>query len=101
VWVTLEQPWDQVVAAVGDDDPALLVLEVPDSEVVAYEWHEQGKGYREALVPAELLNRHPAYRAWECDECGAAAPERTSRWESEVVETIAGPMRVTSCPDCR
>jgi hypothetical protein len=101
VWVTLERPWDLAVAPVADDDPALLVIEVPDDAVADYEWIEEDKGYREALVPADVLNRHPVYRAWQCDECGAVAPERTPGWRSEVIETIFEPVCITTCSACR
>jgi hypothetical protein len=35
------------------------VIEAPESAVVPCEWTEEGKGYREFLVPADELNRHP------------------------------------------
>ncbi len=35
----------------------LLMLEIPEGEVLPYEWEEEDKPYREFCVPAELLNR--------------------------------------------
>jgi hypothetical protein len=54
VWVS-DRPLD-AEGAVGRD---LLVVEVPDSELEPFEWLEEGKGYREFLVPADVLNRYP------------------------------------------
>lgn len=42
----------------GGDVDTILVLEIPEAELVEFEWVEDGKPYREFLVPAELLNRH-------------------------------------------
>jgi len=33
-----------------------FVLEIPDQDLVSYEWMEEGKGYREWCVPAALAN---------------------------------------------
>jgi integrase len=101
VWVTLERPWDLTISGEPPGDPALLVIEVPDDEIVAYEWIEEGKGYREALVPAEVLNKWPVYRGLECDECGAIAREGTAGWRVEDVDTpLQRRLRVTTCPRC-
>ena len=36
----------------------MLSLEIPGGVVAPYEWVEAGKGYREFLVPAEIVNRY-------------------------------------------
>jgi hypothetical protein len=40
----------------GVDGVMLLAVEVPANTVEPYEWIEEGKPYREFLVPATLLN---------------------------------------------
>lgn len=42
----------------GTKGDQLLLLEIPESEVLQYEWEEEGKPYREFCVPAEILNRN-------------------------------------------
>ena len=53
VWVTADEPLDEQ----DIPGPDVLVLEIPAAVFEEYEWVEEGKGYREALVPAEILNR--------------------------------------------
>jgi hypothetical protein len=103
VWVTVDRPWDLTIAGPPPgDDPALLVVAIPSELFDRYEWVEEGKGYREALVPAGELNRYPVWRAWECAECGRIAPEDTPGWRSELLEHPFGGdrERVSACPDC-
>jgi hypothetical protein len=38
----------------GADDDTLLLLKIPKSIIAEYEWIEEGKPYREFLVPASL-----------------------------------------------
>jgi hypothetical protein len=54
VWLS-DRPNDQEMAAM---DGILLVVEVPALLVEPPEWIEEGKEYREFLVPAALLNSH-------------------------------------------
>jgi hypothetical protein len=52
VWLS-DVPWD-------DDFPpsALLAVELPDGLFEEFEWvNEPSTGYREALIPAERINR--------------------------------------------
>jgi hypothetical protein len=102
VWVTLERPWDLLITGPPPgDDPALLIVEVPETAVAESEWIEEGKGYRELLVPAEVLNRYPVHLAWECDECGAVAVEATPGWTSKLISTAWGErFRSSTCGDC-
>jgi hypothetical protein len=44
------------------EDPACFEVEVPDDILARYEWIEEGKGYREFLVPAAVLNAHQPRR---------------------------------------
>ena len=54
VWIS-DVPLDENEGAVGD---ALLLVEIATHLVKGYEWIEEGKPYREFLVPAIVLNRH-------------------------------------------
>jgi hypothetical protein len=55
VWVSSGSPLDENEGAAGD---GVVLLEIPDELFRAFEWIEEGKPYREALVPASELNRH-------------------------------------------
>jgi hypothetical protein len=52
LWVS-DRPLDANEGAWGD---TLLALEVPISVFEEYEWPEEGRGYRESLIPATTLN---------------------------------------------
>lgn len=77
VWVS-DVPLDVNEGASGDD---LIVVDVPDELFARYEWIEDGKPYREALVPARLLNLCPR----RLTETGATAAAHAV----EVVLSIA------------
>ena len=49
----------------GGDGDVILILDIPDEIFVEYEWVEEGKLYREALVPAAILNSFPSPRIAE------------------------------------
>ena len=55
VWVS-DRPLDINEGADGD---APLIVEIPEGVFAAHEWEEEGKPYREALIPAEIVNRYP------------------------------------------
>lgn len=52
VWFS-DVPLDGNEGAEGED---LLSVEIPDELFAEYEWIEDGKPYREALIPAEKVN---------------------------------------------
>jgi hypothetical protein len=54
VWVS-DEPLDINEGAQGD---VLLSVDVPESLFAEYEWVEDAKSHREALVPADVLNGH-------------------------------------------
>ena len=54
VWIS-NVPLNENEGAEGD---VLLTVEVPRKLIEPYEWVEEGKGYREFLVPAKVLNMH-------------------------------------------
>jgi hypothetical protein len=68
VWVTMERPWDMATGGTAGDDE-LLAIDIPYALFARYEWVEEGKPYREALIPAAELSHHEVWRAWECAEC--------------------------------
>jgi hypothetical protein len=43
----------------GASGDGLFVVEIPEAVLTPYEWIEEGKPYREWLVPATLLNACP------------------------------------------
>jgi len=53
VWFS-DVPLDAQDGAHGD---TLLAIDVPEEEIIKYEWPEEGKGFREFLIPAALANR--------------------------------------------
>ena len=61
VWVS-DTPLDENEGARGD---TILSLAIDPKLMEEYEWIEEGKGYREFLVPAKLLNEHARVRVHE------------------------------------
>jgi hypothetical protein len=54
VWLS-NRPLDENEGAEGD---IVLQVKIPEDVVSEYEWIEEGKPYREFLVPAEIINRY-------------------------------------------
>jgi hypothetical protein len=54
VWVS-NVPLDMNEGASGDV-PLELQTEMSESDLEQYEWIEEGKSYREWLIPAEIIN---------------------------------------------
>jgi len=52
VWVS-DRPLDNNEGASGE---TLLQIEIAEEVLTPYEWVEEGKPYREWLIPAEVLN---------------------------------------------
>ena len=52
VWLS-DRPLDAADCIDGD---TLLKIEIPETLLVDYEWIEDGKHYREWLIPAEVVN---------------------------------------------
>jgi hypothetical protein len=63
VWLS-DCPLDENEGAEG---PVLFSIKMSVSEVRPFEWVEDGKGYREFLVPAALVNSHGAPRVEKVD----------------------------------
>ena len=66
VWLS-DRVLDANEGAIGD---AVLFVEIPEEEIAPYAWI-QDIGYREFLVPAELVNRFDVRKSMICDECGS------------------------------
>jgi hypothetical protein len=41
-------------------DSSTVVVDIPDDLALRHEWLEEDRGYRQFLIPAELLNRYLA-----------------------------------------
>jgi hypothetical protein len=54
VWVSTEP----LTVNEGASGAALLSTVIPEDVFAEYEWVEDAKSYREALVPADVLNAH-------------------------------------------
>jgi hypothetical protein len=67
VWFS-DRPLDEQEGASGE---VLLSLRVPESAVAPYEWVEEGKPYREWLIPASLANAFLSTLTVEADELPA------------------------------
>lgn len=101
VWVTRDQPWSLATGGIASGD-ALLIVEIPEQLFHRFEWVEEDKGYREALIPAHELNRFPRWRAIECAECGRVERRGASGWvRDEWVNRITHARQGCDiCPDC-
>src|SRR5262245_8795484 len=53
VWVS-DRPLDNTEGASGE---ILLQVEIAETLIAAYEWVEEGKPYREWLIPSAVLNK--------------------------------------------
>jgi hypothetical protein len=58
VWVSADEPLTINEGAVG---AAVIAVDIPTELFEQYEWVEAHKPYREALIPATLLNQYPRY----------------------------------------
>jgi hypothetical protein len=73
VWLS-DRPLDANDGAEGN---AILVVEAPVGEVDPFEWVEEGKGYREFLIPAAVVNGWPRDRATDEDQEPGPDPDRS------------------------
>jgi len=58
VWIA-DRPLDENDGAISE---ALFEIEIDEADIAGFEWIEEGKAFREFLVPAAILNRHPRQR---------------------------------------
>lgn len=103
VWITRDAPWSLATGGLGQNADALVVVGIPDELFAQFEWvDEMETGYREALIPAADLNRHPRWLAWECAECERVDRCKSDGWQTH---TWANPLSgkresCHTCPDC-
>lgn len=72
VWLS-DVPLNENEGAKGN---VLLLVELPEETFVQYEWVEEGKAYREALIPAEIINRTKSVaRVLDDEFCQRDVPE--------------------------
>ncbi len=71
VWLS-DDVLDISEGAWGD---TVLELEIPENIVAQYEWIEEDKGFREFLVPADVVNRFGIKRRYEHPLGGCEKPE--------------------------
>ena len=64
VWLA-DRPLDANEGASGD---TVLFVDLPDEVAAKHEW-DQDIGYREFLVPAEIVNRFPVRVCLTCEFC--------------------------------
>jgi hypothetical protein len=67
VWFSAPSPLDLNEGADGD---VVLALDIPEDQLLRYEWIEEGKGYREFLIPAKLANQYGPPEVCEEDFAG-------------------------------
>jgi hypothetical protein len=72
VWVA-DRPLDYNEGCKGD---ILLGITIPTTLFVEYEWVEEGKPYRESLIPAALLNAHGPARYISDEEADSIPDDR-------------------------
>jgi hypothetical protein len=65
VWLS-DQPLDENDGAFGSN---VLTVEIPGEIAEPFEWNEEGKPYREFLIPALMVNRY-AFRLVTEEEGG-------------------------------
>ncbi len=82
VWVAAPWPLDENE---GAGTGTVLELDIPERLFTKYEWVEQGKTYREALIPAAELTLHLASLRRLSDEDVDALED--ARWRSFHPET--------------
>ena len=63
VWLS-DRPLDINEGAKGD---TTLALDIPIHVFVEFEWMEEGKPYRESLIPATIVNRYGPPEVYDPD----------------------------------
>jgi hypothetical protein len=88
-----DRPMDCNEGAKGD---TVLVLDIPEGVLRKYEWCEEGKPYREFLVPARVVNRYGPPKIHDTPYSGMTAAEINDiadGWERHGAPRKAAEMR--------
>jgi hypothetical protein len=83
VWFS-DVPLDRSEGADGD---ILLSLDIPLEVFAAHEWVEEGKPYREALIPADIINRCGTPRIEDCDHGDSVSDLLTAIARLEAIDS--------------
>ena len=73
VWIS-DRPLDPNI---GPKEYVLLTVKIDGRRVRVFEWIEEGKGYREFLVPARTLNKYGTIRPMSDEEAWVAMMEKS------------------------
>lgn len=93
VWVSTEWPLDENEGAHGS---TVLALDIPEEVFVEYEWVEEDKTYREAMIPAANLNEHGStLRRLSDDEVEALTVKRWDDVRGLIVDRKDADSRVS------
>lgn len=68
----------------GADGDAVIALDIPDALFEKYEHFEEGKTYREAMIPAAELNEHLATARVLAEEEQALTMARWEAWRGRL-----------------
>lgn len=79
VWFSADAPLDANEGAAGD---VVLAIEVPDHIASEWEVSEEGKPYREFIIPAEIVNQYGPPAVIDSDWAGITLTklEATASW---------------------
>jgi hypothetical protein len=61
VWLS-DSPLDVNSGGLGGESLLVVTFDGPEGEIADFEWIEEGKGYREWLIPAALVNSRMTVR---------------------------------------
>jgi hypothetical protein len=76
----------------GADGDVLLAIDIPENLFAEYEWVEEGKGYREALIPAALVNPYGPARIADAywAHCGASGLLQAIAFRERLLLSVQG-----------
>ena len=90
MFLSADWPLDENEGADGD---VVLALEIPDALFVRFELVEEGKTYREAMIPAAALNEHRAtLRRLSEDEIDTLTIDRQDSFLTGRARTVPTPV---------
>jgi hypothetical protein len=100
VWVSADDALTANEGVKGDD---VVVIEVPEAVAKRYEIIEDGKPYREFLIPADILNGYEVALLWRCEDHGKEFIQREPPpgWHRVRGRNVWGePLTLILCDEC-